>query len=278
MRIVLESNNIKVKQKNKEIKKMALYMLKGHWLEALLLMLAFSIANYLPDFFSDFFSEATDSFDFINFGFSLLSIALTGPFTLSLYACFLKLCRFQKIQKEDLLCGFLHYGKALICGAVYFIYTMLMTQGYFIAIFAIVCLLRYILVYFIMVDEPEINALQALSKSRYLMLGNKSKMASLMISFMGWYILVSFLNTAVQLVFYPEILEESRAAADIMMKALQTQSYDILNSINYPSLMESIKDVRLQILEQIIPLGLYAYFTMTLTCFYELVTGKIVTQ
>ena len=52
--------------------------------------------------------------------------------------------------------------------------------------------LRYALVYFIAVDEPDMTALQVLSESSRMMVGQKNRLLYLSMSFIGWHILGLF--------------------------------------------------------------------------------------
>lgn len=70
-------------------------------------------------------------------------------------------------------------------------------RGFFIMLWSLLLIipgivkaLAYAMVPYIIAENPEINAMEALEKSEEMMKGHKTELFSLYLSFFGWYILV----------------------------------------------------------------------------------------
>lgn len=61
--------------------------------------------------------------------------------------------------------------------------------------------LRYALAFFVLMDQPRLTARQCLQESKILMKGRKWKLTVLMLSFLGWSLLVSLVNLGIQLLY-----------------------------------------------------------------------------
>ncbi len=274
----ITTNNIQVNMSSRNMKKLALFSLKGRWPQALLVALIFTFLNRLPIYISDMIEPAEEGFSPAYFAVNIFAIAITGALTLSTCSYFLSVFRQQPAAARQLAFGFKHYGKALLLGCVQFLLqTMSYQGGLIVSLFAIVLILRYTLSYHVLADEPEQSPINALARSRYLMTGNKMKLVRLILSFIGWYMLVSFLTTGVQLLRYPAIIDEMNALAEKMGSA-GGQSMTAFSALDLPSLKASEKDIVVRIAELIAPLGISVYFNTSLACFYDLASGNMVTS
>ena len=64
----------------------------------------------------------------------------------------------------------------------------------------IIAALRYSQAFYILADDPSKNIMQCISESRDMMMGNKSKLFRLLLSFIGWGILASLASAIVRAV------------------------------------------------------------------------------
>ena len=83
--------------------------------------------------------------------------------------------------------GFNHFGKTLIIYILVNIYVILWSL--LLIIPGIIAGYKYSMTYYILVDNPEISASEAITKSKEMMNGNKAKLFWLLLSFIGWYFL-----------------------------------------------------------------------------------------
>jgi uncharacterized membrane protein len=118
---------------------------------------------------------------------SLVSLFLTGPLTFGLSNVFLKLVRSQSCQFNDLFAGFSFYLNTFLLHVVKYIFVILWLLLFIIP--GIIAILRYSMAYYIMVDNPEIGALEAIRQSKEMMVGHKLRLFTLWLSFVGWFIL-----------------------------------------------------------------------------------------
>ncbi|MFL0194301.1 DUF975 family protein [Clostridium sp. WILCCON 0269] len=165
-----DSNSIR---SNSELKALAREQLKGKWGTVLLLCLVFGIITGL-----------LGSIPHIG---PVISIIISGPFTLGLISCFMKLIRKEYFKFENLFDGFQNLGSAIILqiliGIFVFLWSLLLIIPGIIAIY------RYAMSFYILYDNPDIGASEALNKSKEMMKGYKWKLFCLHFSFIGWVIL-----------------------------------------------------------------------------------------
>lgn len=104
--------------------------------------------------------------------FGVLSFLLSAPLALGISAFFLNLVRGNEVRIEQLFDGFKHYVPALIL-------TILMTLAIgiglvFLIIPGIIMALGLSMSYFIMVDNPEMDAVTSMKASWEMMKGHKA--------------------------------------------------------------------------------------------------------
>jgi uncharacterized membrane protein len=169
---------------NAELRQAARAQLKGKWKFVVLLTLIYGVISSIP-------SGITSNFDgrFALLGF-ILSALITGPLTLGLAICFLKFVRDEELRFENLFDGFKNFLPAFLLTLLTGIFTMLWTL--LLIIPGIIAALRYSMSFYILADNPEISAMDAIKQSKELMRGNKGKLFLLSLSFIGWAILSTF--------------------------------------------------------------------------------------
>ncbi len=169
---------------NSELRQAARAQLKGKWKFLVLLTLIYAVISSIP-------SGITNNFDdkMVSVGF-ILSSLITGPLTLGFTICFLKFVRGEELRFENLFDGFKNFLSAFLLTILIGIFTILWSLLFIIP--GIIAALRYSMSFYILADNPEINAMDAINQSKEMMKGNKWKLFCLGLSFIGWAILSMF--------------------------------------------------------------------------------------
>lgn len=152
---------------------------------------------------------------------SFISFIISGPIYLGLAAFFLKLVRNEEVRFGDLFGGFKYFLNTFLLHLFIVIFTILWFMLLIVPGF--VALLKYSMAFYIMRDNPEIGALEAIRQSKELMYGHKTRFFFLWLSFIGWFILgivtfgLGFLYllpyyNATKAHFYEDLLEKKLTA------------------------------------------------------------------
>lgn len=173
----MQFENVSIKT-NSELRRSTREQLKGNWGTAILLCLIFSIICGSPGLiFSKFNPYAGQIF----------GIIIGGPLALGLNTCFLKLVRHEPFMFENLFDGFKNFTSSVIAQLLITIFVLLWSL--LLLIPGIIAAYRYSMVFYILSDNPEIGAMEALKRSKEMMMGFKWKLFCLQLSFIGWALL-----------------------------------------------------------------------------------------
>ncbi|MDR2370536.1 MAG: DUF975 family protein [Treponema sp.] len=118
-------------------------------------------------------------------GIGLLIVG--GPLALGYYGYFLHKARGETVLFGNLFDGFDNFGKAFLLFLFEGIFIILWSLLFFIP--GIIKSFSYSMAFFILKDNPNMNALDAITASRKMMNGYKGKLFCLHLSFIGWYLL-----------------------------------------------------------------------------------------
>ena len=118
---------------------------------------------------------------------SLISILITGPFALGLAIFALSLSRNQDAKLSQIFEGFQKYGVAL--GAYILMLIFVLLWMILLIIPGIIAAIAYSQTYYIIAEDDSIGPLQAITKSKEMMKGNKWKYFCLGLRFIGWGLL-----------------------------------------------------------------------------------------
>lgn len=155
---------------NKELRAVAREQLNGRWgnpvLASLIYFVLFAIVSIIPKVGG------------------AISFLLTGPFFLGFVTYFLNFKREKNPRIEEVFCGFKNIGSALLLNILICIFTLL--WALLLLIPGIIACLKYSMAYFILSDNPNIGAKEAINKSKEIMDGNKKQLFMLWLSFIGW--------------------------------------------------------------------------------------------
>lgn len=187
---------------NCELKTLAKENLNGNWGIAIA---ACVIAWLLTAAFAgNSARETTQTEDLL----SLLSFILTGPVTFGLSNVFLKLVRSQKAVLNDIFSGFSHFLNTLLLHFISRIFIVLWTL--LLIIPGIIAYFRYSMAYYILVDNPQLSALEAIRQSKEMMAGHKLRLFTLYLSFLGW-LLLGLITLGLGLLYAIPYLEATKA-------------------------------------------------------------------
>lgn len=180
-------------KENRELKEMALSQLNGKWVMAIIVSV---VAWLLTDAFTGNSGRESASFvlengEWIQNRFSsaasLVSLVISGPINFGLASYFLGLTKDRDGSLEELFSGFPLFGKTLLLHILMMVFTFL--WALLLIIPGIIASLRYSMAYYIMNDHPEISAMEAIEMSKELMDGQKMRLFTLTLSFIGWFLL-----------------------------------------------------------------------------------------
>ncbi len=159
---------------NSEIRAYARRSLKGKWGSSILVCLVYTLII-----------GVCGELSFIG---SIINLLIAGPLHYGLSKYFLQLNRGREASISNLFDGF----KPMFVPALL---TMLLTGIYvflwslLLIVPGIIAALRYSQAYYILNDQPELTASEAIRTSAQMMSGHKWKLFLLYLSFIGWFLL-----------------------------------------------------------------------------------------
>jgi len=105
---------------------------------------------------------------------SPLSILVGAPLNLGVTAIFLKLYEGHNFQIEEVFNGFRDFSRAVISGLLISVYVIL--WSFLLIVPGIIAALGYSMTFFILVENPQLSASQAMALSKEMMLGHKTEL------------------------------------------------------------------------------------------------------
>ncbi len=113
--------------------------------------------------------------------------ALVGVFQLGQSRFYLDLVRGEKLEIGRLFFGFKYFRRAAAAYLLMMLYIMLWSC--LLIIPGIIASFSYAMTFYVLADNPEMSAGEALARSKKMMTGNRFKMFCLGVRFIGWGIL-----------------------------------------------------------------------------------------
>ena len=168
---------------NEDLMTKALKSLIGKWGIAIGAWLVFFI---LTDFQMGWEWQGDDGGDY-KVGLKIIGLLIGGPLSLGYTTLILLISRNQKPDFAILFSGFKRFGDSLAAYLLISIFTILWFL--LLIIPGIIACLRYSQTYYILSEDKNIGPLDAITKSKEMMVGNKWKLFCLYCSFIGWFIL-----------------------------------------------------------------------------------------
>lgn len=200
--------NIIVRESSSEMRAIARHSLRGNWKKVTLAMAIFYFLLFsLPLIFDQLIPSAaitvtdpvTEELITQPVISNLYTAILTGPFQFGLISFGIFYFRRKVTHPGHLFDGFEHFVKAffltLLIGVYVFLWSILFVIPGLIAAY------RYSQAFYILADHPELSVRECIHLSKTYMAGNKLKLLSFELSFIGWAILASL--TVIPLYFIP---------------------------------------------------------------------------
>ncbi len=120
----------------------------------------------------------------------IVAILIAGPMMLALAQIFLKIDTGMDFQMDELFKGFNDFSRSLSAYLLIMLYTLLWSM--LLIVPGIIAAIGYSQTFFIMAENPQMTATEAMEASKKMMQGYKSYYFMLMLSFMGWAFLCLF--------------------------------------------------------------------------------------
>ena len=169
--------------RNQALMTLALQSLIGKWGIAIGAWLVFFI---LTDFQVGWEWQGDDGGDY-KVGLKIIGLLIGGPLALGYTTLILLISRNQNPDFAILFSGFKRFGVSL---AAYLLRSIFIILWFLLLIIpGIIACLRYSQTYYILSEDENIGPLEAITKSKEMMVGNKWKLFCLYCRFIGWFIL-----------------------------------------------------------------------------------------
>lgn len=256
-----EMNRI-VTEKCKTLRALARQALSGHWGEALALMLVCQIILSVPSILVDILPAALQT-ETIQLILNIYIIVINAPVTLSISRFFIRLFRQQpRSGLQEIRFGFDNIAKALILYMRMLVFTFLWSLLLFIP--GIIAALNYSQAFYLLADNPNKSAAQCMAESKFIMHGNKWKYVKLMLSFIGWELLVEAPSVAAYTIFCKDYIIEAQ-------RYISLGNFDM--AIAYMSMSHPVVS-----LLQLLTVLCAVYVNAAGVAFFDILTGKLVVK
>lgn len=137
----------------------------------------------------------------------IVNLLIAGPLQLGVVIFFLAIARQQPNPEFGLaFSGFQRFGTALLALILVTLFTLLWML--LLIIPGIIASFRYALTFYVLADNPEMGALEAINRSKALMNGNKWKLFCLGWRFIGW-VLIGVLTCGIGLLWVMPYMQTS---------------------------------------------------------------------
>lgn len=126
---------------------------------------------------------------FVPYAGTIIAIAVTPVVMVGLMNVYLHMYRGENVEFGDMFDGFRNYGHVL--GGYWYMYLFIFLWSLLLYIPGIIKAYAYSMAPYILMDQPEISATDALEKSKQMTYGHKWEIFVMHLSFIGWGILSS---------------------------------------------------------------------------------------
>ncbi|BBH21563.1 hypothetical protein Back11_29080 [Paenibacillus baekrokdamisoli] len=161
-----------------ELRARARASLQGNWGRAILILIVMGLMTFIPDLI------LTRIHPYAQYVFIFI---VSGPLGYGAAAAFLSLARNNRPSVSLLFEGFEHFTKTFLLYLLLSVFTFLWML--LLIVPGIIATYRYSQAYYILRDNPEISALEAIQRSKEMMVGHKWRLFVLHLSFIGWMLL-----------------------------------------------------------------------------------------
>jgi uncharacterized membrane protein len=187
---------------NRELMADARSALSGNWGMGILgyvlymaLIISFSLFVFTAVLFVSIVSQigggnTLAALDAMQMFSSLVQLLVNGAFIVGFCGFFLGIAQEGAARLELLFVGFKRFWTSFGTYFLYSLFVFLWTLLFVIP--GIIAAFRYAMAFFIIADDEDCGALEALSRSKEMMKGNKWKFFCLHWRFVGWWLLATF--------------------------------------------------------------------------------------
>lgn len=194
----IKVSNYSVSRENSEIRASSRSVLAGNWGMAVVVILVFGLITGIGGSSSSSASGDQGWFSGVIIGLvalgSLLGIAysilVANVIEYGTSVTFLRLVRERKIVFEIMFSGFKDYGR--VVATMFFRNLFILLWALLLIIPGIIKSYSYSMVEYLIADNPNLDALGAITKSKEMMNGWKGKLFLLDLSLIGWWFLCLF--------------------------------------------------------------------------------------
>lgn len=165
-----------------ELKEKAKNSLKGKYGDAILMIIIMGALGALSGVFNIFMNESAASL--IS---SIVSLVVSALFTFGYTSYFMKVSRNEEVTYKELWSKTNMFVPYIVLSIVTFVFVFLWSILFIIP--GIIAAISYSLAVYIMLDNPEMKAMDAIKKSKEMMQGHKMDYFVLQLSFLGWSLL-----------------------------------------------------------------------------------------
>ncbi len=187
----------------------------------------------------------------------LYQLAMVGAINVGMVAFVIRMFRHQDVRIANIFTGFEHFGKSFVLGLLLTIFVTL--WALLLVVPGIIAYFRYSQAYFIMQDRPELSAMDCIRESKRMMIGNKAKLFTTTLSFIGWALL-----SQTPAILYGVWYGLSQATEAILSGASTIPSIDFGA---FDTIIISILSLGGAVVQ--------AYYNITCAAFYELLNGHL---
>ncbi|MEF9894120.1 DUF975 family protein [Anaerorhabdus sp.] len=136
----------------------------------------------------------------------------------------------KEIQVSDVLAGFNDYGRIIVANLCMVIFITL--WSFLLIIPGIIKIYSYSMTFYILAEDPTISPIDAITKSKEMMQGNKLDLFCMHLSFFGWFILciitlgIALLYVgpyigAAQANFYRTLVNKNKDSVDVNVEPIE---------------------------------------------------------
>lgn len=118
---------------------------------------------------------------------SMVGLIIGGPIYFGVAGHFLRLARREPAEFTDLFSGFSLFKTNFLVHILTLIFTIL--WALLLIVPGIIAAIKYSMAYYIVNDNPELSAMEAINLSKEMMYGHKMRFFEMWLSFLGWFIL-----------------------------------------------------------------------------------------
>ena len=139
----------------------------------------------------------------------IIQFAISGALMVGFMGFFLGIAQENEARLETLFIGFRRFWKSL---GVYFFYTLFILLWTLLLIIpGIIATFRYAMVFFIVADDEDCGAFEALGRSKEMMKGNKWKYFCLQWRFIWWSLLATFFTFGIGFLWLVPYMQTAQA-------------------------------------------------------------------